>query len=153
MVKKGITPVISVVLLIMLVIGLTGGAYYWMTNVQEGLQESTGRQVESTTDVTSVKFDIITIICEESDNTVRATLVNNGERIIDASNAIMTLREINGEVLGTDTELTVNPESVSKDESFTIESAGTQWDLADEKSYSVRINIGSSAQMDTCFSS
>ena len=80
--KRGITPVISIILLLMLTISLTGAAWVWMKGMTDQLMR---RGTE-----TAVKFDVLT--CDVNGNLVvknsgmsKATGVKLSVRITDGS--------------------------------------------------------------------
>ena len=148
--KKGITPVISLVLLILIMVVLVGGAYYWFTNVQETLQESTGAEVEQSRQIGRVKFDIISISCDSSTEGITISALNTGEFEIDAANAIITVSNINNIILGTDLSVTAL-DGIARRTSFTVVAdPGTEWTLEPETGYSIKLNIGATAQTATC---
>jgi flagellin-like protein len=151
--RKAITPVISVILLIMLVVAITGGAWYWMTNVQGSLQESAGASIEETGDLSSTQFSIASALCG-TDN-VTLTLINTGSNTIASSDAILvTISTLQGAVLGTNTSANValagDLSAGGADSLFVIGGMGT---MTLDSTYSVRVNIGSSSQSTTCTSS
>ena len=149
MFKKTITPVISLVLLILLMISIVTGAFYWMTGVQEGLQESTGAGVQSAQNAQNIKYNIITVACDDTDDSVKITALNSGDFTIDASNAVITVSDMNGVVLGVDTDVTGSA-SIPSGESFVISADGAEWDMDDETTYSVKLSIGSFSQTAIC---
>ncbi len=157
MVKKGITPVISVVLLIMLVVAITGGAYYWMTNVQGSMQERVGSSIQESSEMSTASFSIVSAVCNGTSDFVNLTALNTGQSSLDTGNSIVTVSSIQGSVLGTDTTVTESPDPASAGASFTVDApaAGStaQWDMTSGDSYSVRLNIGSASQTATCTAS
>jgi flagellin-like protein len=44
MMKKGITPIVAIIMLLLIVISLVGGMFVWMRRTMGGLQESAGNQ-------------------------------------------------------------------------------------------------------------
>lgn len=161
--RKAITPVISVILLIMLVVAITGGAWYWMTNVQGSLQESAGSSIEETSELSSTQFSIVSAICNGTLDQINATILNVGSNAIEAGTSyLMTVKSIEGATLATDlfanttsggTIDTTTPE-LSADSAITIignftPTAPNSYDLVAGTTYSISVNIGSSSQSST----
>ena len=147
--RKGITPVISVVLLIMLTVAITGGAYYWMTNVQSSLQENVGASIQGSAELATASFSIVSVSCDSTTEEIKIIGLNTGTQTLDASKAIITISSIEGSVLGTLVDLNGGA-SISPGGSFTVTTSDETWDLASGTAYSARLNIGSSAQTATC---
>lgn len=72
--KKGITPIVSVVLLLLLTIALAGGVMVWLTGYTGGLQQEI--QVQSSTCLDGTNTDEVDI---------RTVLYNAGEQEIQTS--------------------------------------------------------------------
>jgi len=158
--KKAITPVISVILLIMLTVAITGGAWYWMTNVQGSLQEGAGSSIEQTTDLSSVQFSIASVRCNATGNWINATILNTGSETIAAANTwVLTVSSISGGVLAVDTNLTdANIKSIgaigaSAAKEITTGTGALSTDLVAGTSYSVKLSVGGSSQTATCTAS
>ena len=77
MMKKTITPVISVILLIMLTIAVSATAWYWVNNLQGNLEASSGQGVTAVTGMGNIQYSIVGLVCNKSAN-ITVTLRNNG---------------------------------------------------------------------------
>ena len=77
MMKKTITPVISVILLIMLTIAVSATAWYWVNGLQANLESSSAQGIESTTQMGNIQYSIISLTCNKSAN-ITIQLRNNG---------------------------------------------------------------------------
>jgi flagellin-like protein len=78
MASKGITPIISIILLLMMTIAVAGGAFFWLTRIQnqlqggvESYQATTLTQMASRVDVLSANYDgeNLTIHLQNTGNT------------------------------------------------------------------------------------
>jgi len=80
MASKGITPIISIILLLMMTIAVAGGAFFWLTRIQnqlqggvESYQATTLTQMASRVDVLSANYDgtnsVLTIHLQNTGNT------------------------------------------------------------------------------------
>ncbi len=154
--KKAITPVISVILLIMLVVAMTAGAWYWMTNVQSSLQESAGSSIEQTSDMSSTSFSIVSVLCDATQDTVNVTLINTGSSAIASTTQyIMVVKSSSGATLGTDIECdksssaAVDPNTAIKIMGNYSSTSDSPVDLVSGTTYTVVVNIGSSSQSST----
>ncbi len=101
--RKGITAIISIVLMLLLLVAVFGGVYMWITKFQKKTQEqvSSGAGAATSKATGSVKymFSVVSIADDGSGN-VQITLKNDGNTEIrqqDASNLIVKL---DGRVVG-----------------------------------------------------
>ncbi|MDD4352955.1 MAG: hypothetical protein PHN56_00705 [Candidatus Nanoarchaeia archaeon] len=79
MTNKTITPVISVILLIMLTIAVSATAWYWVNGLQANLESSTAQGVESTTSMGNIQYNIVSLTCNSSaTGNITIQLRNNG---------------------------------------------------------------------------
>ena len=77
MMNKTITPVISVILLIMLTIAVSATAWYWVNGLQANLEASSSQGIESTTQMGNIQYSIVSLTCNKSEN-ITIQLRNNG---------------------------------------------------------------------------
>jgi hypothetical protein len=77
MMNKTITPVISVILLIMLTIAVSATAWYWVNGLQANLEASSSQGIESTTTMGNIQYSMVSLSCNSSAN-VTIQLRNNG---------------------------------------------------------------------------
>ena len=87
MMKKTITPVISVILLIMLTIAVSATAWYWVNNLQGSLESGAGEGVESATQM--VQYSMVGLTCYSATNTTVINLRNNGNTNISSAELIL----------------------------------------------------------------
>ena len=154
--KKAITPVISVILLIMLVVAITGGAWYWMTNVQGTLQEATGGGLEDIANIGSNNFQLISIKCwapwgaDNFDN-ITISIVNVGSSLIpDTTTWTATVSTIAGTTLGTQTDLGDAVGDIPAGGAATFNTTGVFWELVQNSTYTIKVTAGSYSQTKTC---
>jgi len=74
--RKGITPVIAIILLLMMTVAIAGGAYVWFTQIgeqsRERAEESLNRGVE-----------IVELRCDATNDQIITTLKNSGDSELD----------------------------------------------------------------------
>jgi len=104
--SKGVTPVIAVLLLLMMTVAAAGGAYVWMTSLQEDLKEQTQSEAESM----NRDISLNELTCD-NDGTIEVLLRNSGEKEIDLNPVDMEIRnadtgEINFSLSKLDMDLT-----------------------------------------------
>jgi hypothetical protein len=103
MINKTITPVISVILLIMLTIAVSATAWYWVNGLQANLEDSTAQGVEEATEMGTVRYNIISAVCNTTGG-INLTIQNNGLTDITAATAMfVTLKTMTGITAGTKT--------------------------------------------------
>ena len=72
--KKGITPVIAIVLLLMMTVAAAGAAFVWITEISEKFREKTSQRLGK-------ELKIKSISCE--DNNIDVFISNTGDKVID----------------------------------------------------------------------
>lgn len=155
MVKKTITPVISVILLIMLVIAVSGTAWYWVNSLQANLESSAGEQVDQTSSFGNTLYMFaVDPICNKSAN-ITLTLMNVGGTTISATEIpIISLQSSSGETLATTTvpRLSGNLETTGDNQIRTItfetadvDGASTDWSalMTTGSRYQIVVNLKS----------
>lgn len=86
--RKGVTPVIAVLLLLMMTVAAAGGAYVWMTSLQDQLKSQT--QDEVTSFDRSISMSDVRCM---SDGTVEVLLRNSGDKELDLDPVDMEVRD------------------------------------------------------------
>lgn len=76
--RKGVTPVIAIVLLLMMTVAAAGAAYTWFSQMQENLQSeaTAGLQTE---------LSVKDMVCDADADEIRLSLKNSGSTSIDVS--------------------------------------------------------------------
>ncbi len=92
--RKGITPVVATVLLLMMTVAAAGAAYTWFTQMQGQLQ------TQATSDL-QTEFRVKDLQCNaKPENTVKVSIKNSGSREVD-------LRDVDAFIDGPDGHLNV----------------------------------------------
>lgn len=103
--KKAISPVITLVLLLILALSAIAGAFYWMSYMQAGMQEQSGREIERTSSE-KIDYSLIAHYCDSTTDTFTMTLINNGPNYIPGDALfVLTVNDINGVGIGTNTSM------------------------------------------------
>ena len=84
--RRAITPIIAVILLIVMTVGISAFVFIWMQNFVGNLQQTTQQQLET---LQRPQF-IITYATVTSNNTITLILANAGTVPIDTTNNQMT---------------------------------------------------------------
>ncbi len=101
--RKAITPVIAVVLLLMMTVAAGGAAFFWMTTIQSRIQGQIGTQVSETTLTSTTSLNIISVICDLTQEVVNITVQNTGTNNIDIGTTALTITDTQDKVLKTAT--------------------------------------------------
>lgn len=80
--KKGITPVVAVIMLLLIVISLVGGMFVWMRRTMGGVQQTVGNQTQQQAEQMGQTIRIDTIDCNAADAYIR----NTGSNSIECAN-------------------------------------------------------------------
>ncbi len=91
--RNGITPVVAIVLLLMMTVAASGGAYAWMTQVQDEAQEDAARGLSTGVDLRDVRCRGINI---------SFTASNTGDTALSSDEADVYVRA-DGDLLGAGT--------------------------------------------------
>lgn len=106
--RRGITPIISVILLLMMTVGISGAAYYWMQGITASIMDTTKNMTEQQlsqmlTLITLVDYDLE---CDAGgvSTTLILQMFNQGGTTVNL-NAVL----INGKKVQQMNPLTLNP--------------------------------------------
>lgn len=88
MMKKTITPVIAVILLIMLTIAVSATAWYWVNNLQGSLESGAGQGLDTITGMGQMQYNIVGAVCNKTSRII-ITLRNNGALDIATTEAFL----------------------------------------------------------------
>ncbi len=80
-VRPGLTPIVSIVLLLMMVVALTGATFTWMTQIQGKAQDEFGNQLQDSISARSISCDVRNGTSDQ----IHMSLRNTGDTQIDAS--------------------------------------------------------------------
>lgn len=85
--RKGITPVIATILLIMMAVAAAGGAYTWITQIQDQFKERAQTSLDRS-------VDLIDLRCYKNStgSYIDAFFKNSGERAIDLNPVDLRIR-------------------------------------------------------------
>ncbi|UCG95246.1 MAG: hypothetical protein JSV92_04350, partial [archaeon] len=83
--RKGITPVIAMILLILIVVALGGVFAAWTTRSWEQLGETGEQQIEQVTEQLSISISIDSVFCDSAAGNSVAYLRNTGSSDITGS--------------------------------------------------------------------
>ncbi len=99
--SKAITPIVSIILLLMMTVFASTAAYLWMNNVQSSIQENVQRNLEGSFNEQLTSFTIISSTCNASSNNVTLILLNTGSVDISSGDFVLTLSSTTGANLDT----------------------------------------------------
>lgn len=99
MVRKGITPIISVVLLLMMTVGAFGLAYVWLKNFQSGVQEEMSRSAQEVISEIQRSVKIIAIYKDTSTSQTKISIQNNGKMTIRDDEFKSMIIKLDGKVI------------------------------------------------------
>ncbi|MDY6773718.1 MAG: archaellin/type IV pilin N-terminal domain-containing protein [Candidatus Nanohaloarchaea archaeon] len=88
--RKGVTPVVAIVLLLMMTVGAAGAAYTWFSQMQQQLQEKARTQLQSQLEVKDLECNA------EPENTVEVALKNSGDTTVRLGRVDMFIRDSSG---------------------------------------------------------
>lgn len=135
---KTITPIISVILLILLTIVASTTAYFWMMDLQEQIQQDTTSSVTGSSISDLSDFSILSTLCNSTDDYVLLTILNTGVGKIDAGTGVMVLTSTSGIQLST----TINSSLPEIPQGEAVElNFSTTYDLIDSTNYLVRLTL------------
>ncbi|MFB6089405.1 MAG: hypothetical protein ABEK36_06510 [Candidatus Aenigmatarchaeota archaeon] len=83
--KKGITPVVAMIMLLLIVVSLAGGFLIWMNRTWQSLEESGTEAVKSGTEKMTTSFAVDNVWVNGSAGVSEITIRNNGKSNIKTS--------------------------------------------------------------------
>ena len=160
MMKKTITPVISVILLIMLTIAVSGTAWYWVNSLQSSLESNTNEQVDSTSNLGDTKFLFpVSPTCNMSRNTTIIIMNVGGVEISSTEIPVVSLLSSSGETLATTTSArlgsTLGTTGASQIGNITFNTyniGSINWSalMTSGSRYQIQVNINGVSHSDFC---
>lgn len=97
--RKGITPVIAIVLLLMMTVAAAGAAYTWFSQMQTRLQSEAASELQTELSIKDLRCNA------RPDNSVELAVSNSGSREVDLSEVDMFIRGSSGHLNSTLTDL------------------------------------------------
>jgi len=145
--RKGITPVIAVVLLLMMTVAAAGAAFFWITTIQSRIQGQVGTQASESA-AGAKPFKIVSVSCSNASPAQINVTIQNGQLTIDAGQTAITVSDINGNPISTNTStLSSNLEA----NSITFLQFYIRSGLTKNSRYSVKVTLpGGSEQTGSC---
>jgi len=116
--KRGITPIIAIVLLLMMTVAIAGAANFWLGSVQSSTQSEIGKSIEKQAETAQVMFEIPYIRCDAVNDTVTVNILNTGTSTISDGPTGVTLKDKDGMDLGFAQESTSIPSTGIPKDSF-----------------------------------
>ena len=128
--KKGITPVVAMILLILIVVALGGVFAAWTTRTWQTVQETGGEQITQISEQMQKSITIDNINC--NGNTIY--LKNSGTANISSTEIGIYV----GDVLLNNSQLTITPSTIASNQIMTINTTG----VAKLSGKSIKISVG-----------
>ncbi len=99
MARKGITPIISVVLLLMMTVGAFGLAYVWLKNFQSGVQEEMSKSAQEVISEVQKSIKIIAVYRDAAASQTKISLQNSGKLTIRDDELQTLIIKLDGKVV------------------------------------------------------
>jgi len=87
--KKGITPVIATILLLLMTVAAAGTAYFWMVSVQSKIQTGVSTGIEQQLTQAQYQVKLAGVVCNNM--TYKITIMNVGPNDIPSGNATLVV--------------------------------------------------------------
>jgi len=97
--KKGISAVIAIVLILMITIALAAMAYVWFTTVFGEISEEAGESAGDVTESMQTRFSIEAAKYNLTNNTVDVSVRNTGTGTVDLTNVAVYIDDISRTVM------------------------------------------------------
>lgn len=81
--RKGVTPVIAIVLLLMMTVAAAGGAYTWFSQMQQDIMEQAESDLQTSLSVKDLQCNVD--VDASGNDEIVLSLKNDGQRAIEAS--------------------------------------------------------------------
>jgi flagellin-like protein len=149
--KSGITPIVSIILLLLMTVTASTAAYFWMINIQSNIQENVESNLEQSFAGELTSFTMVSSTCNATSENVSVVLLNTGSVDIDAGDLVLSLSSLAGSTLDTviDTGFSGLDAATSTQLEYT-----SSYDIQADTTYAVKVTIpGGSSMSDSCTAS
>lgn len=85
--RKGITPVIAIVLLLMMTVAAAGMAYVWIMSLQEGIAADTDADIARLQDQKNTRLEIVSVYNDTATGDLNFIFKNSGSRVFTPAEA------------------------------------------------------------------
>ncbi|MDD5417499.1 MAG: hypothetical protein PHW96_01250 [Candidatus Nanoarchaeia archaeon] len=145
--KKGVTPIVSIILMLMITIALAGTAFIWISSLSERGRGGAEGDITDLERQTGSRFSVLKAECNSTSEGVELTFFNDGNSRILAGNAVIVIKR-GGEVLDSVIETSWPELSVSALYQYNFTTAAN---LEHGRTYSMEITLpGSVAGSSFC---
>ncbi len=110
--KKGISSVIAVVLLLLIAVGITWTVYTWLTGTMTTVTEETGESIEKKTEIIGSDFVIAAAGYNTANSRGQISISNTGTNDIDLSKITIYLKGVSQSITSGNTG-TLSPGSTA----------------------------------------
>lgn len=100
--KKGVTPIVAILFLLMITVAIAGAVYSWISSTQSSLQQSAGEKIEETGERIGTRFSISEASCKEGEDfdIVRVRITNTGTNKIESGTSLLAELVYRGSSIG-----------------------------------------------------
>lgn len=100
--KKGVSPIVGVLMLLMITVAVSGAVYSWISSTQGSLQLSAEERIEQTEKQMGTRFEIAQVSCEEREayDIVKTRIRNTGTNTISQGTNVLMKLFYQGDSLG-----------------------------------------------------
>lgn len=92
---RGITPILSTVMLLIIGIAVSAVFFYWYNNFQKSLQAKVERQAEEELEQYGYKIEVEEVFCNSSSGNITIFIRNVGDKTIPSGDAYIFLYDSN----------------------------------------------------------
>ncbi|MCW1300652.1 MAG: hypothetical protein OH363_05120, partial [Candidatus Parvarchaeota archaeon] len=89
--KKGITPVIATILLLLMTVAAAGTAYFWMVSVQSKIQTGVSTGIEQQLTQAQYQIKTVGVTCNETSGIYSVSVMNIGPNDIPTGTATLVV--------------------------------------------------------------
>ncbi|MFA5406271.1 MAG: sialidase family protein [Candidatus Nanoarchaeia archaeon] len=136
--RSGITPVVSVVLLLLITVAISSSAFIWVSGTQAGIQKEASLELSRNQDSISNFVNIIGISIDLSTREINVTLHNIGDKTITAGPSAISILDDNNIAL--ETIITSLNNNLAQNELITL-SVNYSYVLIENDTYNIRVNL------------
>lgn len=97
MTRKGITPVVAIVLLLMMTVAAAGAAFTWFSQMQEQVQDRASSELNR-------QLEVRDLVCDSANDQIEISISNTGSTTIPLSGVSVFVRDSTGHLNTTITD-------------------------------------------------
>ncbi|MBN1923904.1 MAG: hypothetical protein JW791_04045 [Nanoarchaeota archaeon] len=146
--SKAITPIVSIILLLMMTVFASTAAYLWMNSIQSSIQENVQSNLQESFTGQLTSFTLISTICNATSDNITLIMMNTGSVDISSGDLVVSLSSTTGSTL----EIIIDSGFAGIDAGDTVSlELESDYGITESSRYTVKATVpGGTMMSDSC---